>query len=190
MGGGGRAVDRYQSHRGTCCNRWSLACVAARRELLRIVTSWAEDHRIHFSQLGWPFKGSRSDSSGGRGGVRMALNQHAIPCLSLKSSPFYRALRNMAGTGRVVMVLDKDASALTRIWCVYEVWVSRSLRLTFQMFVPSGELNFLRGDKECRTARDRIVSLNLAKVECSVEEDKNMILGVIDESDGGREAVS
>ena len=44
--------------------------------------------------------------------------------------------------------------------------------------------------KECRTARDRIVSLNLAKVECSVEEDKNMILGVIDESDGGREAVS
>ena len=76
----------------------------------------------------------------------MALNQHAIPCLSLKSSPFYRALRNMAGTGRVVMVLDKDASALTRIWCVYEVWES----LPWDPCCPRNAFNEQFGSLLCR----------------------------------------
>ena len=71
----------------------------------------------------------------------LALNQHAVPCLSsgVENSPFYLALKGMSGKGRVIMVLDEDATTLTRIWCVFEVWVSRSLRLSFQMFLPSGE---------------------------------------------------
>ena len=121
-----------------------------------------------------------------------ALNQHAVPCLSsgIESSPFYLAMKNMRSNGRVIMVLDEDATTLTRIWCVFEVWVSQSLRLTFQMFLPSGELNFFGTDEQSRKVKRRLVTLHLTDAECSVEEDKEMILRLIDESDGGRAAVA
>eukprot|EP00450_Noctiluca_scintillans_P009198 CAMPEP_0194496706 /NCGR_PEP_ID=MMETSP0253-20130528/13890_1 /TAXON_ID=2966 /ORGANISM="Noctiluca scintillans" /LENGTH=243 /DNA_ID=CAMNT_0039338131 /DNA_START=21 /DNA_END=748 /DNA_ORIENTATION=- len=53
----------------------------------------------------------------------LAINQHAIPSLgsNIGDSPFYLALKGMHGAGRVVMVLDEEATALTRIWCVFEV---------------------------------------------------------------------
>lgn len=90
----------------------------------------------------------------------------------------------------MIMVLDQDATALTRMWCVFEVWVSRSLRLTFQMFLPTGEFNFFGTDEASRKVRRRLVGLQVASAVCSVEGDTEMILRVIDQSDGGRAAVA
>ena len=121
----------------------------------------------------------------------LALNQHAIPSLSgdYCKSPFYQALEQMNGKGRMVMVLDRNATTLTRIWCIFEVWVSRSLRLKFQMFLPSGEVNFFGGGHECKYARKRIADLNLHNTEYSRREDYDMIMSNIENSPGGQEAV-
>jgi len=121
----------------------------------------------------------------------LALNQHAIPSLSgdVTKSPFYQALDQMNGKGRVVMVLDRNATTLTRIWCIFEVWVSRILQLPFHMFLPSGEVNFFGDSEECKHARRRIVDLNLQNTEYSRREDYDAILNIIEKSPGGTEAV-
>ena len=121
----------------------------------------------------------------------LALNQHAVPSLNgtFCNTPFYQTLDQMNGKGRVVMVLDRNATTLTRIWCIFEVWVSRSLRLNFQMFLPSGEVNFFGDSHECKYARKRIVDLNLQNTEYSRREDYDMILNIIENSAGGQEAV-
>lgn len=51
-----------------------------------------------------------------------AVNQHDVSLPSnLKDTPFYAALMSLKRSrGRVTMCLDKKASALTRIWCIYE----------------------------------------------------------------------
>lgn len=122
----------------------------------------------------------------------LAVCQHSIPnlCEAFDTSPFYQVLDQLRYCGRVVMVLDEAATPLTRIWCVFEVWVSIALHIPFQMFLASGELNFLsKGIEACR-ARDKIVNLDMANASCSVEDDKVMILRVINGSEGGREAVA
>ena len=121
----------------------------------------------------------------------LAVNQHAVPSLSgpFCNTPFYQALDQMQGKGRVVMVLDRDASTLTRIWCIFEVWVSTKLQLDFQMYLPSGEVNFFSDSHECKYARNRILDLNLQNTKYSRREDYDMIMRIIEDSPGGQDAV-
>lgn len=110
-----------------------------------------------------------------------AVCQHCIPPLSgpYTGLPFYQALKELQGSGRVVMALDNQATVLTRIWCVFECWVSTDLQLRFQMFLPSGELNFWSRGAEAEEAKAAIDELDPAAARSSVPADKTMILGVI-----------
>ena len=76
------------------------------------------------------------------------------------------------------MLLDDQASVLTRIWPVFEVWVNTRLKLRFQMFLHSWELNFHSDALGARMARDKIEKLDLEAVKSSVEADKTRILNV------------
>lgn len=114
-----------------------------------------------------------------------AVCQHNVPNLSedWMRSPFYLALASLTQTGRVVMMLDDQATVLTRIWPIFEVWVTTKLKLHFQMFLPTGELDFYADTPAARMARHKIENLDLEAAESSVEADKRMILSVIS-SDG------
>lgn len=116
----------------------------------------------------------------------LAVCQHNVPDLSgnWRDSPFYQALASLTQSGRVVMLLDDQASVLTRIWPVFEVWVTTRLKLRFQMFLHSGELNFHSDALGARMARDKIEKLDLEAAKSSVEADKTMILNVINNEGG------
>jgi len=118
-----------------------------------------------------------------------AVCQHQVDLgTSLQDAPFYAALYALKrrGRGRVLMVIGEDASVLTRIWCIYEIWVSATLGLHFEMFSELGRTN-------CWEASGYLIgkidSISVRGAEASRTTDKELILEGIQSSEVGESMV-
>jgi len=111
-----------------------------------------------------------------------AVNQHQVDLDDdLEKSPFFKALQSVkAASGRVLMVLDEDATPLTRIWCVYEIWVTATLGLRFEMGTPEGLMKL--GPNCNRNLQNKINRFKLDEAEATVEADRLKILQKIREN--------
>jgi len=110
-------------------------------------------------------------------------------------SPFARALRSDTCRAAALM-LDKDAAALTRFWCLYEIMTviqlqSSSVDITLDLCTSSGVVS--RGDVEVDLAlkmSNVVADIDVAKAGCSNEQDRAMIESAIIERVGGYDAMN
>uniref|UniRef100_A0A7S1AFP9 Uncharacterized protein n=1 Tax=Noctiluca scintillans TaxID=2966 RepID=A0A7S1AFP9_NOCSC len=105
-----------------------------------------------------------------------AVNQHEVDLEDdLKNTPFYKALDSVKkASGRVLMVLDEDATPLSRIWCVYEIFVTAQLGLRFEMATSQGLMNL--GPSWKNNLQRKINSFKLDEAVATVEADRIKIL--------------
>jgi len=105
-----------------------------------------------------------------------AVNQHEVDLEDdLKNTPFYKALDSVKkASGRVLMVLDEDATPLSRIWCVYEIFVTAQLGLRFEMATSQGLMNL--GPSWKKNLQRKINSFKLDEAVATVEADRLKIL--------------
>jgi len=118
-----------------------------------------------------------------------AVCQHHVDLgTHLQDAPFYAALYALKrrGRGRVLMVIGEGASPLTRIWCIYEIWVSATLGLHFEMFSEQGRTN-------CWEASGSLIghinAISVRNAGASRTNDKDMIQECIQTSTVGEERV-
>eukprot|EP00931_Biecheleriopsis_adriatica_P117562 TRINITY_DN93061_c0_g1_i1.p1 TRINITY_DN93061_c0_g1~~TRINITY_DN93061_c0_g1_i1.p1 ORF type:complete len:1481 (+),score=220.36 TRINITY_DN93061_c0_g1_i1:231-4445(+) len=111
-------------------------------------------------------------------------------------SSFYLALTS-PGTQATVMIVDEDAMALTRAWCLFEVLQTSILKSNRQDFeglllcTPSGVLNYgdsVSADTALALAQ-RLATLTLRQAHASNEDDLRMIHQLVESYDGGHEAM-
>uniref|UniRef100_A0A7S1AVS7 Transmembrane protein n=1 Tax=Noctiluca scintillans TaxID=2966 RepID=A0A7S1AVS7_NOCSC len=118
-----------------------------------------------------------------------AVCQHQVDLgTSLQDAPFYAALYALKrrGRGRVLMVIGEDASVLTRIWCIYEIWVSATLGLHFEMFSEQGRTNCWEASG---SLIGKIDTISVRKAEASRQNDKDLIREGIQSSEVGEASV-
>jgi len=69
-----------------------------------------------------------------------ANNQHSVNLgQSLEESPFYQALSSKGCFG-IILNLNQSVTALQRIWCIYEIYLTFKLRKSFVINTPQGPL--------------------------------------------------
>jgi len=119
-----------------------------------------------------------------------ANRQHSVNLgTSLATSPFEKALSSNDCKG-IVMVLDSEATPLTRIWCIYEVLRVHMLEHPFDMATENGVLT--RAGVEPRGAlredllqlSRRIFQIDPQSAQASVEQDRVTILEEVDKAVG------
>jgi len=108
---------------------------------------------------------------------------------SLAESPFELALAHRSCRA-VVMVLDPDATPLTRIWCIYEVLRAHVLQHPFCISTKDG---LLLGEGVGRDAAladtmtalaERILTVRPEDAQASCEDDKTMIVAEVQKTVG------
>ena len=68
-----------------------------------------------------------------------------MPCKPewFETTPFFQALTSLKKTkGNVTMALNEDAEVLTRIWCIFELWVTAKQSLKFRLATSRGVIGF------------------------------------------------
>jgi len=133
-----------------------------------------------------------------------AINQHFVEVAlgsSLKTSPFHRVLSSPCCRG-TVMNINQCASALFRIWCVYEVFLTHSLEKSFTINTKHGplaeELSHQLGRSGTINEENLIVvhmnamlqDFDVNKAQYSVPHDRDMIINAIQTDAAGTESLN
>lgn len=109
--------------------------------------------------------------------------QHDVETLlnvGLEASPFELALRSRSCKG-TVMVVDEEATPLSRIWCLYEVFRTCELGRPFHFINKHSVLSLSRRTgHEMRDLYDRIQQIDFCAAEASNEEDRRRIMESIE----------
>lgn len=113
-----------------------------------------------------------------------------------RQSPFFEAMEHKC-CKEVVMVVDKDATPFTRIWCIFELFRCTVLRLRLEIYCRQGLVSSALHDPEgeqpgmsrslqppsgmwyLSTLCAKIAELDLRKAVASREEDRRMIYNAI-----------
>lgn len=164
----GLAANAYVSH------FWGQPCI----DLLKILQHYADTMAPQGSDPAYWI-------------CTFANNQHRVDLGShWKKSPFYQGMCGLTTTGgSVLMAMDSIASTLTRIWCIFEIYVCAELNLPLRLFSPDGDLSQCQGRARAKSITERITQLDFRRAEASVAADKSMILKAIEDLDGGLERV-
>lgn len=107
---------------------------------------------------------------------------------TLQESPFERALTAESCT-HVLMVLDRNATPLRRIWCLYEVLRTHALKKDFHMGTENGMLT-VGGEPQGRVRTDlldltrKVIQIDASTATASRETDRQMIVKEVDEVAG------
>ena len=105
---------------------------------------------------------------------------------TLQESPFERALTAESCT-HVLMVLDRNATPLRRIWCLYEVLRTHALKKAFHMGTENGILT-VGGEPQGRVRTDlldltrKVIQIDASTATASRETDREMIVKEVDEA--------
>mmetsp|Transcript_16079 Transcript_16079/g.36906 ORF Transcript_16079/g.36906 Transcript_16079/m.36906 type:complete len:767 (+) Transcript_16079:33-2333(+) len=93
----------------------------------------------------------------------------------LERSPFYLALQD---SDHVVLVLDKQATALERLWCVFEINIALRLEKEFDIVTPLGMI----GDKRMASGGpiiEAVGAVDVRQAKASNAADMRQILNYI-----------
>ena len=94
------------------------------RDFMSVVDRFAHDHSLSASVPIWV--------------CAFANNQFGEDFgLGLRESPFYMAVQASSET---VLVVDRDASSLTRIWCGFEVHVTSTMQKPLSVYTSTGKV--------------------------------------------------
>ena len=114
----------------------------------------------------------------------IAINQHPYKdrgCLSNKDVD--NLAKVVHATDRTLFCLDKECVALSRIWCIYEVWQTVMEKGAYGLRVLMPEV---KGSKLAEVFK----TFDVMKAEATQEEDRIKILADISKSDGGAASVN
>lgn len=166
----GLPVDVYLSH------YWGEPC----KDLLATLQHHEDDMKQN---------GSVDDAGLAYWICTLANNQHRIDLGSRwEDSPFYSAMRSLRETaGCVLMAVGPAASTLTRIWCIFEMYVCASLDLPLYLYSSDGKI--ADGGQHAQAIIKRVSQMDFKRASASVDSDKAMILRAIEELEGGFERV-
>jgi len=107
---------------------------------------------------------------------------------TLQESPFERAL-TAESCKHVLMVLDRNATPLRRIWCLYEVLRTHALKKDFHMGTENGMLT-VGGEPQGKVRTDlldltrKVIQIDASTATASRETDREMIVKEVDEVAG------
>ncbi|CAE7785451.1 ANKRD44 [Symbiodinium sp. CCMP2456] len=93
---------------------------------------------------------------------------------TLEESPFFHAISLAKGT---VLVVDRDAHSLTRIWCGLELHFTEKLRKDLQVYTPSGRIGSTRVTSGPLV--EAIACWDVTSCEASQPSDRRQILNYL-----------
>ena len=135
------------------------------RDFMSVVDRFAHDHSLSASVPIWvcAFANNQFGEDFGSG---------------LRESPFYMAVQASTET---VLVVDRDASSLTRIWCGFEVHVTSTMQKPLSVYTSTGKVG-----KDVTSGRlvDAVEEFDVMQMEATEDADRRQILNYL----GGGEA--
>eukprot|EP00929_Paragymnodinium_shiwhaense_P078141 TRINITY_DN4044_c0_g2_i1.p1 TRINITY_DN4044_c0_g2~~TRINITY_DN4044_c0_g2_i1.p1 ORF type:complete len:1919 (-),score=432.30 TRINITY_DN4044_c0_g2_i1:159-5264(-) len=124
-----------------------------------------------------------------------ANNQHVVQLGdTLEQSPFYLALSSEHCHG-TVMMLNKEASAMDRVWCIYEVFLTHQLKKDFVLNSVEGPLDEAASMSDAKDLWLKhyfqlLQNISVQHASSTSLEDYDKIMGEIKREKGGAEALN